>query len=202
MRKGTITRTRILSTATALASEVGLEALSIGALAERIGLSKSGLFAHFGSKEELQVATVREVQARFAAAVYEPALAAPRGLPRLRAVFDRWLEWPRSDDQPGGCVLLAAAAEYDDQPGAVRHVLVAGQQALREALERTIALAIEERHLRGDTDAAQFAFELFGIVTATHHDRRLLRAPDALARARRAFERLVADHLPPPQEPA
>lgn len=202
MRKGTITRTKILGTATALASEVGLEGLSIGALADRLGLSKSGLFAHFGSKEELQVATVREVQARFAAAVYAPALAAPRGLPRLRVVFDRWLEWPGSDDQPGGCVLLAAAAEYDDQPGAVRDVLVDGQRALREALERTIALAIRERHLRSDTDASQFAFELFGIVTATHHDRRLLRAPDAAGRAQRAFERLVADHLPPSEEPA
>jgi len=195
MRKGEHTRTLILNEAVALASRVGLEGLSIGSLAARLDLSKSGLFAHFGSKQDLQLQTLKQAQLRFEETVFRPALNAPRGVPRLRALFSNWLAWvERNDEPPGGCLMLAASVEYDDRPGAVRNLLVAGQRELRGAIAKAIRLAIDEGHLRPQTDPWQLTFELFGIVLATHHDRRLLgdaRAPD---RAREAFERLIQAH--------
>lgn len=196
MKKGERTRTLILDDALALASEVGLEGLSIGALAGRVDMSKSGLFAHFGSKEDLQLATLRHSQERFEAAVFRPALASPRGLPRLRALFENWLAWIGRAERPGGCVILAASVEYDDRPGLVRDALVAGQRQLRGALAKAVHLAIEEGHLDAGTDPWQFVFDVMGIVLAVHHDRGLLDDPRALDRARRAFERLVTAHVP------
>ena len=200
MKKGDRTRTLILNDALALAGEVGLEGLSIGSLASRLGLSKSGLFAHFGSKEDLQLATLRHTQERFEQAVFRPALAAPRGLPRLRALFEGWLRWASRTERPGGCVILAASVEYDDRPGTLREALVAGQRELRGALAKAVRLAVEEGHLAAGTDPWQVVFELMGIVLAVHHDRGLLDDPRALDRARTAFERLVADHAPTRQE--
>jgi len=196
MKKGDRTRTLILNDALAVAAEVGLEGLSIGALAARLGLSKSGLFAHFGSKEDLQLATLRHSQERFERTVFRPALALPRGLPRLRALFESWLGWIARTERPGGCVILAASVEYDDRPGPVREALVAGQRELRGALAKAVRLAIEEGHLPPDTDPWQVVFELMGIVLAVHHDRGLLDDPRAPDRARKAFERLVAAHAP------
>jgi AcrR family transcriptional regulator len=198
MKKGERTKTLILDDALALAGEVGLEGLSIGSLAGRLVLSKSGLFAHFGSKEDLQLATLQHGQRRFEAAVFRPALAVPRGLPRLRALFENWLDWIARVARPGGCVLLAAAMEYDDRPGAVREALVAGQRELRGAVAKAARLAIQEAHLGPDTDPWQLAFELTGILLAAHHDRGLLDDPRALNRARAAFERLIAAHVPVP----
>src|SRR4249920_1377868 len=179
MKKGDRTRTLILNDALTLASEVGLEGLSIGSLAGRLGLSKSGLFAHFGSKEDLQLATLRHTQERFQQAVFRPALASPRGLPRLRALFENWLSWIARIDRPGGCVMLAASVEYDDRPGQVRDALVAGQRELRGALAKAVRLGVEEGHLRPDTDPWQVVFELMGIVLQVHHDRGLLDDPRA-----------------------
>jgi AcrR family transcriptional regulator len=196
MKKGDRTRTLILNDALAVAAEVGLEGLSIGALAGRLGLSKSGLFAHFGSKEDLQLATLRHSQERFERTVFRPALALPRGLPRLRALFENWLGWIARTERPGGCVILAASVEYDDRPGPVREALVAGQRELRGALAKAVRLAIEEGHLLPDTDPWQVVFELMGIVLAVHHDRGLFDDPRALDRARKAFDRLVAAHAP------
>jgi len=195
MRKGEQTRSLILNQAVSLASQVGLEGLSIGSLAARLNLSKSGLFAHFGSKEDLQLQTLKEAQLRFAEAVFRPALKIPPGLPRLRALFSNWLDWlQRGDELPGGSLMLAASAEYDDRPGAVRDLLLAGQRELRGALAKMIRLAIDEGHLKSDTDPWQLTFELIGIILATHHDQRLLGDPRALERAGRAFDRLVAAH--------
>jgi len=193
MRKGERTRTLILNEAMSLASRVGLEGLSIGSLAERLEMSKSGLFAHFGSKEELQLLTLKQTQTLFREQVFSPALTAPRGLPRLRALFSHWLTW-LEHDLPGGCVMLAASTEYDDRPGPVRDLLVAGQRELRGAIAKAIRLAIEERHLAAQTDPWQLAFELLGIVLAAHHDRRLLGDTRSIARARDAFERLLEAH--------
>jgi AcrR family transcriptional regulator len=198
MKKGERTKTLILDDALVLAGEVGLEGLSIGSLAGRLGLSKSGLFAHFGSKEDLQLATLQHGQRRFEATVFRPALAIPRGLPRLRALFDNWLDWIARVARPGGCVLLAAAMEYDDRPGPVRDALVAGQRELRGAVAKAVRLAIQEAHLSPDTDPWQVAFEVMGILLAAHHDRGLLDDPRALNRARAAFERLIAAHVPVP----
>jgi AcrR family transcriptional regulator len=194
VKKGDRTRTLILNDALAVAGEVGLEGLSIGALAGRLGLSKSGLFAHFGSKEDLQLATLRHSQERFEQVVFHPALALPRGLPRLRALFENWLGWIARTERPGGCVILAASVEYDDRPGPVRDALVAGQRELRGALAKAVRLAIEAGHLRPGTDPWQVVFELMGIVLAVHHDRGLLDDPRAPDRARKAFDRLIATH--------
>src|SRR5712691_2953859 len=195
MRKGEQTRTLILNEAVALASQVGLEGLSIGSLATRLEMSKSGLFAHFGSKEDLQLQTLKQAQGLFFGQVVSPALEEPRGLPRLRAFFSNWLARVERNDEPqGGCLLLSAAVEYDDRPGAVRELLVAGQRELRGAIAKAIRLAIDEGHLMPETDPWQFTFELFGIVLATHHDLRLLADARALNRARDAFERLIEAH--------
>src|SRR5262245_48109409 len=196
MRKGEQTRTLILNEAVALASRVGLEGLSIGSLAARLGLSKSGLFAHFGSKEDLQILTLKQAQSLFQETVFSPALTEPRGLPRLRALFSNWLAW-LEHDLPGGCLMLAASVEYDDRPGAVGALLVAGQRELRGAMAKAIRLAIDAGHLSRDTDPWQLAFDLFGIVLAAHHDRRLLGDVRSLDRARAAFERLIETHRAP-----
>ena len=197
MRKGEQTRTLILNEAVALASQVGLEGLSIGALAGRLDMSKSGLFAHFGSKEDLQVRTLRRAQELFLEQVVSPALKQPQGLPRLRALFSSWLAWLESnDDLPGGCLMLAASAEYDDRPGAVRDLLVAGQRELRGAIAKSIRLAIDEGQLEPQTDPWQLTFELFGIVLAAHHDLRLLGDARARERAGDALERLIDARRP------
>jgi AcrR family transcriptional regulator len=158
-------------------------------------MSKSGLFAHFGSKEDLQLQTLKQAQGLFFEQILSPALEEPRGLPRLRALFSNWLaRVERNDDPSGGRLMLSAAAEYDDRPGAVRDLLVAGQRELRGAIAKAIRLAIGEGHLEPQTDPWQLTFELFGIVLATHHDRRLLGDARALDRARAAFEGLTRAH--------
>jgi len=199
MKKGEQTRTLILNEAVALASQVGLEGLSIGSLASRLDLSKSGLFAHFGSKQELQLLTLKQAQRLFQDRVFSPALKEARGLPRLRALFSGWLAWiAQNNDFPGGCLMLSASAEYDDRPGAVRDLLVSGQRELRGAIVKAIRLAIEEGHLATQIDPWQLSFELFGIVLATHHDRRLLDDTRSAARAQNAIERLIEAHRSAP----
>lgn len=198
MRKGEQTRTLILNEALAFASRVGLEGLSIGSLAERLGMSKSGLFAHFGSKEDLQLQTLKQAQALFVERVFAPALAQPRGLPRLKALFSNWIAWIENGSAlPGGCLIVAAATEFDDRPGPVRDALAAGQRELRGAIAKAIRLAVDEGHLAPHTDPWQLTFEILGIVLATHHDHRLLGDPRATARAVQAFERLLAAYLRP-----
>lgn len=194
MSKGEQTRNAILNTAVDLASQVGLEGISIGALATTSGMSKSGLIAHFGSKEELQVATLLRAQDRFQAAVLAPALAAPRGLQRIEALLARWLDWLESTDLPGGCVMLGAATEYDDRPGAVRDAVANGFRELRGAMAKAVRIAIDEGHLLPETDPWQFAFELFGIVLVSAHDWRLHADTRTMGRARVAFARLVERH--------
>ena len=191
MNKGAQTRSLILDHAVAHASEVGLEGLSIGALAARLSLSKSGLFAHFGSKEELQLATLKAAQQRFVDKVFLPAMDAPRGLARLRTLFRNWFDWLDASGQPGGCVILAAAAEFDDRPGLVHDTLLAGQKELRGAIAKAVRLAIEAGELPADADPWQFAFELFGIVLAVHHDRHLFDDLRATERGMKAIERLI-----------
>jgi AcrR family transcriptional regulator len=191
MSKGEDTRAAILERALAVTSKLGLEGLSIGSLAQDLGMSKSGLFAHFGSKEDLQLQVLGLAVERFEAAVVQPALALPRGEPRVRGLFDNWLAWAEASYLPGGCVFIAAANELDDRPGPLRDRLVEYQRQWLAVLARASRIAQEEGHFRGDVDAEQFAYEAYAVALAYHHFRRLLRDPGARDRARRAFDDLL-----------
>jgi AcrR family transcriptional regulator len=191
MRKGEQTRAAILDRAVQLASAMGLEGLTIGRLADESRLSKSGLFAHFGSKEDLQVRTLERAADRFVEVVVKPALAARRGEPRVRQLFERWLRWPIDVPQPGGCIFVAASAELDDRPGPARDRLAQLQREWLDVLARSVRAARDEGHFRAEVDPEQFAFEVYGIMLVTHLATRLLRDRQALPRARRAFERLL-----------
>jgi AcrR family transcriptional regulator len=190
--KGEQTRDQILEAALKLASRVGLEGLTIGTLSEELALSKSGLFAHFGSKEALMLRTLEYAGQRFRDVVIEPALAAPRGEARLRALFDAFPRWPVVVPQPGGCIFISAAAEFDDRPGPVRDRLRALRQEWHDFVAGAVRKAIEAGDFRADVDPDQFAFELDGIQLAWHHASRLLADRKAGDRARKAFEALVA----------
>jgi len=176
-----------------LASSLGLEAVTIGQLATELGLSKSGLFAHFKSKEKLQLAILDAAAEHFRSRVFVPALNSPRGEPRLRAIFERWLAWVSSKELPGGCIFLAGALEWDDREGPVRERLVGWFHALKNGTERAVRLAVEQGDLRPELDATQFAYEMHAIVMKYHLDARLVRNPGAQGAALTAFERLLRD---------
>ena len=196
MSQGEHTRAAILDAALAQASRAGFESLTIGSLAERAGLSKSGLFAHFGSREELQVAAIEAAAARFTETVFLPALKARRGLPRLRALFSNWLDWTSLSGLSHGCPMQAAAVEFDDRPGPVRDAVVEHFARLERELGRTVELAVGQGHFRADLDVGQFVFDLMGIIFAYHHRARLFDVTRAQAQARTAFERLVTAASP------
>jgi AcrR family transcriptional regulator len=191
VRKGEMTRQAILEHATGLASRIGLEGLTIGRLADELRLSKSGLFAHFQAKEALQLQVLDHAAGRFVDAVVRPALAAPRGEPRVRALFERWFEWPAASRIPGGCFFVSASSEFDDRPGPVRDRLAQLQRDWLEVIAHTVRTASTEGHFRGDVDPEQFAQDLYGIMLAYHHASRLLGDDRAAARARTAFEALL-----------
>jgi len=197
--KGAQTRAAILDEALRLASRLGLEGLTIGSLAEATGMSKSGLFAHFGSREELQLAVLEHAVQRYGEMVLLPALKIERGLPRLRALFERWLDWTISSGLPGGCIMISAANEYDDRPGPIRDAVIANRRRGNGVIEKAVRLAIEEGHLKPRTDPEQIAFETLGIVLANHDHRRLLGDREARKRALTAFEELIARHAAAPR---
>ena len=174
---------------------MGLEGLSIGALAEVTQMSKSGVFAHFGSREELQISVIREYHARFEEEVFFPAMSEPRGLPRLQALFERWIKRV-SVELDSGCIYISGAVEFDDRPGPVRDALAGMVRDWHSALRRAIAQAIKEGHLRADTDADQMLFEMHGLILALHHDARFLRNPGVLNRARVGFLRMLRELKP------
>src|SRR5512147_2057735 len=149
LQKGQQTKAAIVDAALGLATQMGLEGLSIGALAEVTGMSKSGVFAHFGSRDELQIAVVREYHNKFEEEVFYPALREPRGLPRLRALFELWVKRVAVEID-SGCIYISGAVEFDDRPGPVRDALVDMVQTWQDALERAIRIGVEEGHLRPD----------------------------------------------------
>jgi AcrR family transcriptional regulator len=191
MSKGETTRAAILDDALSLASRIGLEGLSIGELAKRTEMSKSGLFAHFSSKENLQVEVLRVAAQRFAEMVVAPAIRKPRGEPRVRALFENWLRWSKADFSPGGCIFIAASTELDDRPGPTRDFLVGAQRDFMAVMAKSAQIAVEEGHFRSGLDTEQFAYEMYSIYLSYHHFARLLRSPHAERRARRAFEALL-----------
>lgn len=190
--KGERTRAAILDAALRIVSKSGLDGLTIGTLAEATGMSKSGLFAHFGSREELLLAVLAHGQAKFTEVVFQPAMAKPRGLARLKAMFINWLDWTESAELPGGCPMIGGASEFDDKPGPVREMLAGGQRTWIETLKRTVRQAIEEGQLPPDTDPEQVVFEMFGIALVVHHHRRLLGYTKARARALAALDNLLS----------
>ncbi|HKA60214.1 MAG TPA: TetR/AcrR family transcriptional regulator, partial [Gemmatimonadales bacterium] len=165
--------------------------LTIGALAEELKLSKSGLFAHFQSKEALQIDVLEHAARRFSDSVVRPALQQPRGAPRMRALFEHWIGWERDVALPGGCIFVAAAAELDDRPGPVRERLVALQRDWINVLATSVRKGIEAGLFRSDVDPEQFAQDMYGIMLAFHFHTRLMHDARAAARARSAFDALL-----------
>jgi AcrR family transcriptional regulator len=187
LQKGRQTKQLIIDAALGLAEQMGLESLSIGALAEVTRMSKSGVFAHFGSREELQISVIREYHQRFSNEVFFPALNAPRGLPRVRALFANWMKRVAIEIQ-SGCIFISGAVEFDDRPGPVRDALASSVQTWLAAMHRAVVQAKQEGHLVPDADEAQMAFEIHGLILALHYEARFLKNPGAIARAHTGFE--------------
>jgi AcrR family transcriptional regulator len=189
--KGEQTRTAILDEAVGLASRVGFNALTIGQLAESTGMSKSGLFAHFKSKEALQLETLERGRERFTDLVIRPTLGTPRGIARVRALVDNWLVW-ETEALQGGCLFVTGSIEYDDQPGPMRDALVRNQRDWAEFIAAVAGTAVGEGDFRTDLDVDQFAFTLQGLMYAYHHTARLLHDPKSLDHTKAALEQLLA----------
>jgi AcrR family transcriptional regulator len=190
VQKGQQTKQLIIDAALGLAEQIGLEGLSIGALAEVTRMSKSGVFAHFGSREELQLSVVREYHQRFSDEVFFPALDAPRGLPRLRALFANWMKRVAVELQ-SGCIFISGAVAFDDRPGPVRDALASSVQTWLDALYRAVVQAREEKQLAPEVDAQQMAFEIHGLILSLHYEARFLKNPDAIERANTGFENIL-----------
>lgn len=190
--KGLATRETIIARAYALAARSGLESVSIGELAAAVGMSKSGVFAHFGAREDLLRAVLDWASERFLDRVMRPALAQPRGLVRLHALLDHWIAW--LEDNPEGCVVLGACGEYDGRPGPMRDHVAALMARWLEALERAVALAISTGELRADTDARLLVFELISMMQGIHHSRLLYAPAAATDMGRQALRHLLDAH--------
>ena len=189
-----LTLAAILDTALQMAATDGLESLTIGEVAKRLNLSKSGVFSRVGSREALQKAVLEEYDRRFIADVFLPAMREPRGLPRLAAIVRLWLARVRDVEMQRGCLYCAGAFEYDDREGPLRDLLLAGVKRWRQTLRRSVIQAVEAGHLSADTDADQLVFELDGLFIALMRDARFLRDPRAVERAEFAYQRLLRSY--------
>jgi len=194
--KRAATRELILEHAYAMARRDGLEGLSIGTLAQDVGMSKSGVFAHFGSREDLQLAVLEAGQLRFLTQVKWPALRLPRGLPRVRAIVANWVEWGR--EYQSGCVLLTAASEYDGREGPLHDQVTRQQAGWRQEMCRAIDHAVENGELDVSTDPGQLAFEIYALMLGLHHDAALFGFDEARRHTLAAFERLITSYSPQP----
>jgi len=204
MRKGELTRAAILDVALDLSSRDGLEGLTIGLLADKMNMSKSGVFAHFGSREDLQMEVLKLYHYRFEQEVFFPSMKEPRGIARLQSMFARWVKRV-SVEIASGCIYISGAVEYDDRPGPIREALVAMVRAWQGALLRCVEQSIATGDLKADTDAQQLVYEMYGLILALHHDARFLRVPGSIERAQAGFVRLLASYQNPAaasQEPA
>ena len=190
MHKGQQTKQAIIDAALGLATQIGLEGLSIGALAEVMGMSKSGVFAHFGSREELQISVIREYHDRFENEVFYPAVQQPRGMERLRTLFANWMN-RTSVEIDSGCLYISGAVEFDDRPGPVRDALASSVQTWLNAMLRAIEIAKQCGHLRADADENQMAFEIHGLILALHYEARFLKTPGSIQRGNQGFENIL-----------
>jgi AcrR family transcriptional regulator len=196
MRKGELTRAAILDMALDLASRDGLEGLTIGLLADKMNMSKSGVFAHFGSREDLQLEVLKVYHQRFEEEVFFPSVLETRGIARLKSMYARWVKRV-SVEIASGCIYISGAVEYDDRSGPIREELVSMVRAWQGALLRCVQQAIEIGDLKSDTDAEQLVYEMYGLILALHHDARFLRMPGSVERARAGFERLIQNYQNP-----
>ena len=190
MRKGEQTRAAILDAALELASRDGLEGLTIGLIAERMQMSKSGVFAHFGSREDLQIAVIQDYHRRFEEEVFLPSMEQPRGLPRLSAMYGGWIK-RHTREIDSGCMYISGAVEYDDRPGPIRDELLSMVMDWQKALVRAARQAVQEGHLVADTDCEQLVFEMRAMVLALHHDARFVGDSHAVERIERGYVRLI-----------
>jgi AcrR family transcriptional regulator len=197
MRKGDATKNAIIDAGLAIAARDGLEGITIGSLAESIGMSKSGVFSHFGSREDLQIALLKAYEQRFIEHSLIANLKHARGLPRLQAIVDAWLELS-AREATDGCIWISGATEYDARPGAVRETLVGMVHSWQREMSRAITQAVEMGHLRADTDAEQLVFEIYGVILVLHHDGRLLQSANVVGRAERSIRRLLESYQPLP----
>jgi AcrR family transcriptional regulator len=190
LQKGQQTKAAIIDCALGMAIQLGLEGLSIGAVADAMHMSKSGVFAHFGSREELQISVIREYHQRFEHEIFFPAMDLPRGLPRLKALFNNWMQ-RISAEIDSGCLYISGAVEFDDRPGPVRDALASSVKTWLTALHRAVLQARDEKHLSTDTDATQMSFEIHGLILALHYEARFLKSAKSLQRAKQGFEHIL-----------
>jgi AcrR family transcriptional regulator len=191
MGKGAETRAYILTQAISMAGILGLEGLTIGRLATQTGMSKSGLFGHFGSKEALQFAVLETIAKDFSLKVISPALKEPTGETRLRKLFSNWMEWANDEKQEGGCRLMGASVELNARPGELRDYLAEQQIEWIDCIRRMAQKAVSESIFRAGLDTRQFAFEFHSIGLGLNFSLRLLRDPAALSRSQVAFDSLI-----------
>lgn len=194
-QKSELTRAAIVGAALDMASAEGLEAITLQAVADRLGLSKSGVFSRVGSREALQKAVIEEFGRRFLADVFVPAMQRPRGLPRLEAIVQRWIERVCRAQANEACIFSAGAFELDDREGPLRDLLHGEVTRWRGVLRRTVAQSVEAVHLRPDTDADQLAGEIYALILGLMHDSRFLRDARAPDRARASWQRLRGSYL-------
>lgn len=193
-QKSELTRAAIVGAAMHLALAEGLEAISLQAVASRLGLSKSGVFSRVGSREALQKAVIEEYGRRFLADVFVPAMQKPKGLARLTDIVERWIARTRDVESQTGCLYMAGAFEYDDREGELRELLLAEITRWRAALRRTVLQAVDSGELKAGTDAALLVSELNGLVMTLLHDARFLRDPLAGEHAARSWRRILSDY--------
>jgi len=191
LQKGQQTKQAIIEAALGLATHIGLEGLSIGALADVMDMSKSGVFAHFGSREELQVSVIREYHHCFEQEVFYPAMAVPRGIPRLRAMFGNWMK-RTSVEIDSGCIYISGAVEFDERTGPVRDALAESVLIWLAAMKRAITQAKDLGQLQAQVDEEQILFEIHGLILALHYEARFLKSPGSIERAVAGFENILA----------
>jgi AcrR family transcriptional regulator len=195
-QKAELTRAAIVGAALDLAAAEGLESITLQAVADRIGLSKSGVFSRVGSRETLQKAVIEEFGRRFLADVFVPSVQLPKGLPRLESIVQRWIVRTRDVEAKNGCIFTAGAFELDDREGPLRDYLHQEITRWRAALRRTVLQAVEAGHLKPDTDAEQLVSEVYAFTLGMIHDARFLRDHRAAERARATWRRLLATYTP------
>jgi AcrR family transcriptional regulator len=193
--KGDLTKSLILDAALHLAGRDGLEGLTIGLLADRMNMSKSGVFAHFESRESLQIEVIQEYNRRFKQFVFDPSMKLPRGLPRLEMMLDLWISLSISE-LTTGCIYISGAIELDDRPGPVRDELVQIVQNWRSALMRAIQQSIEEGHLRNNCDPRLMLFAIYSAILGLQHDARFLQVEDSIDVAKICLKKIIDDRKP------